>query len=849
MSAKLGTLTLDLVAKIGGYIEPIKQAEKQTQTSFSKMRDHVNTYGLAIAGAASTAVVGLAAMALETANQAAELEKFAFRANSTTQEFQKMAVGAAAFGVEGDKLSDMLKDFNEKWGELTTIGAGGGVDFFEQIAMKTEGSSEAAKKLILDMQKLSGPEALQMYVNKLEEAGVTQQQMSFYLESMASDLTDLYPLLANGGEGFRLYGDMAERAGLIMTDETVESAKALKDQVYMLDLQLQGAKNQLMQAVIPAFVDISEAFLGGSEQGLQFSEVAEGVAKTLKGLASIAIGAVTAFQLVGKGLAGMAAIGGAIYSELDWYEMNPLGLVKAAYEARAQIASVTSEIKTDMHDTVIGAAERLDQMWSGGSSEQAKQLRGIRELQQNVGGVTNGLDELAAKQDKAEKATKKNNKELNDQKRLLEEQKQLRESLIYSFADNEYKLQLDYEKQIAEVRKAGFPADQEKRFLDASKNRYQTERDLLQAQMAFDISEHRLNEEEKLNFSLALQKKGIAARTDIANNLRGLYYKAAQEQHDQEIAWLRLEQAQRLQDAQSYYLTDMQNMTARYEFEREQIRLNKELLEEDKVALIGASYRSQDRENDDARYAAWGNYRDAIGIDMSAEDDRSRREEAITEALEWELITREEYQQRMLESEQNYYIAKAQLGLDSAQQTLGTWTSVFGSLLGEQSSAYAAMFALEKGFAVAKALMAAPEAYSKAYNAVVGTPYIGPYIAPVMGGAAAAAQVAQAAIIKSVNFSGQAHDGLEYVPREGTYLLDKGERVVTSNTSAKLDKTLDRVQQAQSSNPANSPNVNLNPNFVIVDEREKLGDYLYSPDGKKAFVKFFKQNRRELGLA
>lgn len=849
MSAKLGTLTLDLVAKIGGYIEPIKQAEKQTQTSFSKMRDHVNTYGLAIAGAASTAVVGLAAMALETANQAAELEKFAFRANSTTQEFQKMAVGAAAFGVEGDKLSDMLKDFNEKWGELTTIGAGGGVDFFEQIAMKTEGSSEAAKKLILDMQKLSGPEALQMYVNKLEEAGVTQQQMSFYLESMASDLTDLYPLLANGGEGFRLYGDMAERAGLIMTDETVESAKALKDQVYMLDLQLQGAKNQLMQAVIPAFVDISEAFLGGSEQGLQFSEVAEGVAKTLKGLASIAIGAVTAFQLVGKGLAGMAAIGGAIYSELDWYEMNPLGLVKAAYEARAQIASVTSEIKTDMHDTVIGAAERLDQMWSGGSSEQAKQLRGIRELQQNVGGVTNGLDELAAKQDKAEKATKKNNKELNDQKRLLEEQKQLRESLIYSFADNEYKLQLDYEKQIAEVRKAGFPADQEKRFLDASKNRYQTERDLLQAQMAFDISEHRLNEEEKLNFSLALQKKGIAARTDIANNLRGLYYKAAQEQHDQEIAWLRLEQAQRLQDAQSYYLTDMQNMTARYEFEREQIRLNKELLEEDKVALIGASYRSQDRENDDARYAAWGNYRDAIGIDMSAEDDRSRREEAITEALEWELITREEYQQRMLESEQKYYIAKAQLGLDSAQQTLGTWTSVFGSLLGEQSSAYAAMFALEKGFAVAKALMAAPEAYSKAYNAVVGTPYIGPYIAPVMGGAAAAAQVAQAAIIKSVNFSGQAHDGLEYVPREGTYLLDKGERVVTSNTSAKLDKTLDRVQQAQSSNPSNSPNVNLNPNFVIVDEREKLGDYLYSPDGKKAFVKFFKQNRRELGLA
>lgn len=307
MSTKLGTLTLDLIAKIGNFTGPIKDAEKQSKLSFENMRKHVNTYGTAIIGIAASGATALAGMALQTANQAAELERFALRANTTTQEFQKMAVGAAAFGIEGDKLSDMMKDFNEKLGELTAVGAGGGVDFFEQIAMKTEGTSEAAKKLILDMQKLSGPEALQLYVNKLEEAGVTQEQMSFYLESMASDMTDLIPLLVNGGEGMRLYGDMAERAGIIMTDETIEAAKTLKDQVYMLDLQMQGAKNQLMQAVIPAFVDIAEAFFGGSEQGLQFTEVANGVAKILKGVAATAIGAVTAIQLVGKALGGMAA--------------------------------------------------------------------------------------------------------------------------------------------------------------------------------------------------------------------------------------------------------------------------------------------------------------------------------------------------------------------------------------------------------------------------------------------------------------------------------------------------------------------------------------------------------------
>ncbi|WP_218698377.1 hypothetical protein [Acinetobacter harbinensis] len=35
-------------------------------------------------------------------------------------------------------------------------------------------------------------------------------------------------------------------------------------------------------------------------------------------------------------------------------------------------------------------------------------------------------------------------------------------------------------------------------------------------------------------------------------------------------------------------------------------------------------------------------------------------------------------------------------------------------------------------------------------------------------------------------------------------------------------------------------------NFVIVDEREKLGEHLFGPEGKEAFAKFFKQNKSKL---
>ena len=89
-----------------------------------------------------------------------------------------------------------------------------------------------------------------------------------------------------------------------------------------------------------------------------------------------------------------------------------------------------------------------------------------------------------------------------------------------------------------------------------------------------------------------------------------------------------------------------------------------------------------------------------------------------------------------------------------------------------------------------------------------------------------------------------AHDGIDNIPKEGTWLLDGGERVLNPNQNKDLTNYLSQAQ----SNSGQQSQVNLNPNFVIVDERESLGDYLFSSDGTKAFVKFFKRNKAALGV-
>jgi len=95
------------------------------------------------------------------------------------------------------------------------------------------------------------------------------------------------------------------------------------------------------------------------------------------------------------------------------------------------------------------------------------------------------------------------------------------------------------------------------------------------------------------------------------------------------------------------------------------------------------------------------------------------------------------------------------------QQFFGGLAGLAKAYAGEQSGIYRALFAVEQGFAVAKALLAVPESYQKAFNAVVGIPFVGPALAPAAGVAAAALSVAQVGLMRSVSpsFDGGGYTG------------------------------------------------------------------------------------------
>lgn len=85
-----------------------------------------------------------------------------------------------------------------------------------------------------------------------------------------------------------------------------------------------------------------------------------------------------------------------------------------------------------------------------------------------------------------------------------------------------------------------------------------------------------------------------------------------------------------------------------------------------------------------------------------------------------------------------------------------------------------------------------------AYASTAAIPIIGPAAAPAAMATALTVTGPLAQAVGMTALSGMAHDGIDSVPEDGSWFLQKGERVTTAQTSAKLDAMLSRIDNGLS---------------------------------------------------
>ncbi|MDA3133460.1 hypothetical protein [Atlantibacter subterraneus] len=214
------------------------------------------------------------------------------------------------------------------------------------------------------------------------------------------------------------------------------------------------------------------------------------------------------------------------------------------------------------------------------------------------------------------------------------------------------------------------------------------------------------------------------------------------------------------------------------------------------------------------------NLEDIEKVQEASEQAYTRDLENLQNSYEQKLIAVEEFESRKqaiisAHAEREREIDKATNAAKVQQYSdymmaAGGMLDAFG---GQSKKAALASFALQKGAAIAEATMAAYTAYADGVSK-------GGWAGFLLAGSKMAAALQQVASIKSTKLAGMAHDGIDNVPREGTWLLDRGERVVDKRTNADLKTFLNDSEGSGQPITINAPlnisgNVNSSDRMVM----------------------------------
>lgn len=662
---------------------------------------------------------------------------------------------------------------NDKFGDFLNTGAGPLADFFTNIAPKVGITAENFKKL-------NAADALQLYISSLEKANASQKEMTFYLEAIAGDSTALLPLLKNGGAAFTQLGDAAEAAGSILSLNTIAVSKEFSSELTTLQQSLIGAKNGMANEFLPVLLQFAKDTNDATEKAGGLGDIVKQTANTIVKSSAFIInagdGIVRVFDITANTLVGMFSTAIGHIQNLDaqgqkLLSMLTFGETAREFESNAQHMANEARLQFGIAEQAAAAineslttplaGDRFEAYVAAAQNAAAE----IKVIDSAAAGTGTDVDPAAIKA-RAEAAKKAASEAASSAKKIQD-----------SFESTE----TDLKRQIE--------------LINTSTNARQNATEVAQLQFEFESG--------KLSGLNDLQKerlKGLAEELDKRIQLQQA------NKDDKDVKEFKYNVDQQL-------TIDQRGLDSTFLNAYDTDEVKRRALE-----MLGIEQDYQDQLEELRLRHEGGDISDSV---------YDRETEILEAALKTRLEKQEKYYQDLDGLQRNGTAglisgfatqAEASMDLYSTMQSVGAdtfhnltdaitdWAET-GKL---DAKGLAASFIQSVGhallsYAAAQVAMAG----LSAFTAMIGIPFVGPVVAP---GAAIAATAAAGVMMTAVGsaLDGQAHDGIDYVPADGTWNLKKGERVTTAETSAKLDRTLEKVSQGRSNNgPSAAPVVNL----------------------------------------
>lgn len=250
-SKSLGILTIDLIAKTGGFTSGMDKAERASAKWAKQVQSDAKRTSVALAAtgvAAATAAMGVGAAGFQllksTSKQITETDRWAKSLNISTQNLLAWQFAAEKAGVSGDQMADIFKDIGDKIGDAVLNKSGEAVDALNALGLSAERLSKASP----DQQLLAIGDALGKIGTNAEKTTI--------LESLGNDLSKLLPLFDNNNLKLRQFIELAKDYGVAPDPSSIDDLIKVNNLFEDIEYQVKGLKIEIASGL--AKVDLTE---------------------------------------------------------------------------------------------------------------------------------------------------------------------------------------------------------------------------------------------------------------------------------------------------------------------------------------------------------------------------------------------------------------------------------------------------------------------------------------------------------------------------------------------------------------------------------------------------------------
>jgi hypothetical protein len=366
------------------------RASVETQRGFVGMRGGIDAARGSLAAfrtvLSAVAAGGLTLFVRSMAGVGAEIADTAEQLGISTGKLQAYRAGAALAGVSTQELTDALRFFGKELGDRTND-----VTPFREALARLGLRFE-------DIKKAGFEKSLELVSDRLSRVADVTERNNIAFELFSRTGIRAINFLASGSEAWARFADEAQRAGLILSKDTLAAAQRADDEFDKLGIALKVAGVNIATGFLPALTATRELMTDASFQaGLKsfsgwLAEIVshkEAVATLAAGLGSLLIFS-RIHPLVGLAAGGAAALATwqAMKSELTQVQerIESIGQRQAVLAFRvANPSAPRREV-----DRAIAELQRLD-------AEAAKAWQRYNELQKKVaecpaGGASGRID-------------------------------------------------------------------------------------------------------------------------------------------------------------------------------------------------------------------------------------------------------------------------------------------------------------------------------------------------------------------------------------------------------------------------------------------------------------------------